>query len=218
MHKRGHTYASLPGLLFLSSKYLSVPAVSYTHTHSYHPDGPAGAHVVIMCIPTLELRVLSVLQNVLLALEVWVVEADKGPALHADRVDPVHEASILKVVAFAADLQFPPSEAFSFIEHDLFFATRLKYFSSSQINVKKVLQKLLFLSNTEPQISEKYLANMPFLRSEIGPVAHIIVFYDWLLWLKHLNKFRNAPLWLHSCCGTHLSWVLSHFSLLAVPN
>lgn len=77
--------------------------------------------MVVVCVPALELGVLSVLQNVLLALEVRVVEADEGPALHPDRVDPVHEASLLEVAAVAADLQFPPSEAFSFIEHNLFF-------------------------------------------------------------------------------------------------
>ena len=73
-----------------------------------------------MGIPALEFRVLSMLQNILLALKIWVVEADEGPALHTDRVDPVHEAAILKVVALAADLQLSPRETFSLIEHDLF--------------------------------------------------------------------------------------------------
>lgn len=105
MHKWGYTYASLPGLLFFTKETIVCPcSLSLAHTHSYHPDGPAGAHVVIVCIPALELRILSMLQNVLLSLEVWVVEADEGPALHADRVDPVHEASILEVVALTADL------------------------------------------------------------------------------------------------------------------
>lgn len=57
---------------------------------------------------------------------------------------------------------------------------------------------------------------MPLLISEGGPVIHIIVFViDF--YVEHLHMFRNAPLWLH-CFGTHLSWVLSHFPLLAVPN
>lgn len=73
-----------------------------------------------MSIPALEFRILSMLQNVLLALEVWVVEADEGAALHADRVDPVHETSILEVVTLATDLQLPPRETFSLIEHNLF--------------------------------------------------------------------------------------------------
>lgn len=75
--------------------------------------------MIIVGVPALELGVLSVLQNVLLALEVWVVEADEGPALHPDRVHPVHEAPVLEVVTVAADLQFPPGETFSLIEHDL---------------------------------------------------------------------------------------------------
>ena len=92
-----------------------------THTHSpYHPDWPARAHVIVMGIPALEFGVLSVLQDVLLALEVWVVIADEGTALHADRVDPVHEAAVLEVVTVAADLQLSPRETFPLIEHDLF--------------------------------------------------------------------------------------------------
>ena len=109
--------------LFLPSKYLFVPGVSHTHTHthSYHPDWLAGAHVIVVGIPALEFRVLSMLQNVLLTLEVWVVKADEGPALHTHRVHPVHEASVLEVIAVAANLQFPPGETFPLIEHDLFF-------------------------------------------------------------------------------------------------
>lgn len=58
--------------------------------------------MIIMSIPALEFRVLSMLQNVLLALEVRMVKADKGTALHPGRVDSVHEATVLKVVTFAA--------------------------------------------------------------------------------------------------------------------
>lgn len=76
--------------------------------------------MIIKGIPALEFGVLAVLQNILLALEVRVVEADKGPALHTDRVDPVHEAAVLKVVTVAAQLQLPPRETFPLIEHNLF--------------------------------------------------------------------------------------------------
>lgn len=109
----------------LPTTYLSAAWVSLTHkhTHFYHPDWSAWAHVIIMGIPALELRVLSVLQNILLALEVWVVEADEGPTLHTDGVDPVHEATVLEVVAVAADLQLRPRETFALIEHDLFLTT-----------------------------------------------------------------------------------------------
>lgn len=105
----------------LTTKYLSVPGVSLTHTRklSYHPDWPAGAHVIIMGIPALVFGVLSVLQDVLLALEIWVVVANESAALHADRVDPAHEAAVLEVIAVAADLQLPPREAFSLVQHDL---------------------------------------------------------------------------------------------------
>lgn len=72
-----------------------------------------------MGIPALEFRVLPMLQDVLLALEVWVVEADEGPALHANRVDPVQKTTVLEVVAVAANLQLPPREAFPLIEHNL---------------------------------------------------------------------------------------------------
>ena len=55
---------------------------------AYHADGLAGPHVVVVGVPPLELGVLSVLQDVLLALEVGVVEADPGSALHTDGVHP----------------------------------------------------------------------------------------------------------------------------------
>lgn len=75
--------------------------------------------MIVEGTPALEFGVLSVLQNVLLALEVRMVVADEGPALHPDRVDPVHEAAVLEVVAVAADLQLPPSEALPLVERDL---------------------------------------------------------------------------------------------------
>lgn len=53
--------------------------------------------MVVVRVPSLELRVLSVLQDVLLALEVRVVEADPGAALHADGVHPGTLTSHLKV-------------------------------------------------------------------------------------------------------------------------
>lgn len=54
----------------------------------YHADGLAGSHVVIVGVPSLEFWVLSVLQDVLLALEVGMVVADPGSALHTDGVHP----------------------------------------------------------------------------------------------------------------------------------
>lgn len=76
--------------------------------------------MIVKGIPALEFGVLSVFQDVLLALEVWVIEADEGAALHPDGVDSVHEAAVLEVVALAADLQLPPGEAFPLVEHDLY--------------------------------------------------------------------------------------------------
>ena len=54
----------------------------------YHADGLAGSHVVVVGVPPLEFWVLSVLQDVLLTLEVGVVVADPGAALHTDGVHP----------------------------------------------------------------------------------------------------------------------------------
>lgn len=104
----------------------SVVSLVYPPSDSYHPDWPAGAHVITVGIPALEFGVLSVLQDELLALEVRMVKADKGAALHAGGVHAVHEPSVLKVVALAADLQFPPRETFSLVEHDLFSAQQRK--------------------------------------------------------------------------------------------
>lgn len=44
--------------------------------------------MVVVGVPPLEFWVLAVLQDVLLALEVRVVIADPGSALHADGVHP----------------------------------------------------------------------------------------------------------------------------------
>lgn len=75
--------------------------------------------MIIVGVPSLELGVLSVLQHVLLSLEVGVVKAAEGAALHTDGVDAVHEASVLEVIAVAPDLQLPAGEAFSLVEGDL---------------------------------------------------------------------------------------------------
>lgn len=72
-----------------------------------------------MGIPALEFGVLSVFKDVLLALEVRVIEANEGAALHTDGVDPVQEAAVLEVVTVAADLQLPSSEAFALVQHNL---------------------------------------------------------------------------------------------------
>lgn len=60
---------------------------------THHADGPAGAHVVIDGVPPVEFRVFSYFQNHLLALEVWLVEADPGAALYLDGVHPVERSS-----------------------------------------------------------------------------------------------------------------------------
>lgn len=99
--------------------FIIPPRHTRTQTRSYHPDWLAGAHVIIVGIPALELGVLSVFEDVLLSLEVGVIEANEGAALHADGVDPVQEAAFLEVVAVAADLQLPASEAFALIQHNL---------------------------------------------------------------------------------------------------
>lgn len=75
--------------------------------------------MVIVGVPALKLRILSVLQDVLLSFKVRVVVTDPGTALHTDRVHPVHEASVLEVVTVSSDLQLPPSEALPLIEGDL---------------------------------------------------------------------------------------------------
>ncbi len=86
---------------------------------SHHPDWFAGAHVIVVCVPALELGVLSALEDVLLALEVRMIEADPGGALHTDRVDPVHEAAVLEVITVSIDLQSPAGEAAALVKHDL---------------------------------------------------------------------------------------------------
>lgn len=75
--------------------------------------------MVIVAVPAEEVRVAAVLQNELLTPEVRVIEADPGPALHADRVDPVHKALVLEVVTVPEDLQLPPREVLALIEGDL---------------------------------------------------------------------------------------------------
>lgn len=82
-----------------------------------------------MGIPALEFGVLSMFKNVLLALEVRMIEANKGAALHTDGVDPVQEAAVLEVVTVAADLQLPPSEAFALIQHNLLCTHTWRYMS-----------------------------------------------------------------------------------------
>lgn len=75
--------------------------------------------MVIVGVPALELRVLSTLQDVLLALKVRVVITDPSSALHTDRVHPVHEATVLEVIAVSVDLQLPAGEASSLIKYNL---------------------------------------------------------------------------------------------------
>lgn len=75
--------------------------------------------MVTVGVPALELRVLATLQDVLLALKVGVVIADPSSALHTDGVHPVHEATVLEVIAVTVHLQLPSSEASSLVKHYL---------------------------------------------------------------------------------------------------
>ena len=75
--------------------------------------------MVVVGVPALELGVLAALQDVLLALEVGVVVAHEGAALHTDGVHPVHEATVLEVVTVAKDVQLSPGETFPLVEHHL---------------------------------------------------------------------------------------------------
>lgn len=75
--------------------------------------------MIVVGVPALELGIFSALQDVLLTLEVGMVVADPGAALHADGVHPVHEAAILEVIAVAVHLQPPAGEAAALVKHDL---------------------------------------------------------------------------------------------------
>lgn len=75
--------------------------------------------MVVVAIPAEEVRVVAVLQDELLAAEVGVAEADPGAALHADGVHPVHEASVLEVLAVPEDLQLPAREVLALVQRDL---------------------------------------------------------------------------------------------------
>lgn len=75
--------------------------------------------MVVVAIPAEEVRVVSMLQDKLLAPEVRVIKTDPGAALHADGVHPIHEASVLEVVTVPIDLQLPPGEVLALIEDDL---------------------------------------------------------------------------------------------------
>lgn len=75
------------------------PSASRGQRGAYHANGLAGSHVVIVGVPPLELWVLPVLQDVLLALEVGMVEADPGSALDADGVHPATRAHAIVTTA-----------------------------------------------------------------------------------------------------------------------
>lgn len=75
--------------------------------------------MVVVGVPALELRVLSTLQDVLLALKVGVIVADPSSALHTDGVHPVHETTVLKVIAVSVHFQLPASEASSLVKNYL---------------------------------------------------------------------------------------------------
>lgn len=75
--------------------------------------------MVIVAIPAEEFRVVTVLQDELLASEVRVIKADPSSTLHTDGVHSVHKASVLEVVTVPKDLQLPPCEMLALIESDL---------------------------------------------------------------------------------------------------
>lgn len=75
--------------------------------------------MVIVGVPALEFWVLATLQDVLLTLKVRVVIADPSSTLHTDGVHPVHEATVLEVIAVSIHLQLPASEASSLVKHYL---------------------------------------------------------------------------------------------------
>lgn len=107
-------------MLYLLSPNCSITlSLGFVLWRSHHPDRLAGAHVVVVGVPALELRVLSTLQDVLLALKVGVVIADPSSTLHTDGVHPVHEATVLEVITVSIHLQLPASEASSLVEHYL---------------------------------------------------------------------------------------------------
>lgn len=66
--------------------------------------------MVVVGVPPLEFWVLSVFQDVLLTLEVWVVEADPGAALHTDGVHPESMTPTQNFVTllYLADKPRPP--------------------------------------------------------------------------------------------------------------
>lgn len=84
-----------------------------------HSDWPARAHVIIIAIPAVEVRVFPMLQNVLLSSEVWVIKTDPSSTLYTDRVHSVHETSVLEVITAPKDLQLPACEVFALVESDL---------------------------------------------------------------------------------------------------
>lgn len=75
--------------------------------------------MVVVGVPALELWVLSTFQDVLLSLKVRVVITDPSTAFHTDGVHPVHEATVLEVIAVSIHLQLPASEASSLIKYYL---------------------------------------------------------------------------------------------------
>lgn len=75
--------------------------------------------MIIVGIPALEIGILSFFQDVLLSLKIGMVETHPGPALHTDRVHPVHETTILEVFTVSKHLQPLACEALPLIEHYL---------------------------------------------------------------------------------------------------
>lgn len=116
----------MPRGISIPSKASSTPRklLAKLQVVTHHPHGPAGAQAVAAAVPAMEVGVLAVLQHVLLPAEVGVGEADPGPTLDADGVDPVEEPSVLEAAAGPADVQPPAREAFPFVESDLGWGRR----------------------------------------------------------------------------------------------
>lgn len=107
MLKQGHTHTHLNNQIFVCPWSLTR-----TLKLSYHPDWPAGAHVIVVGIPAVVFGVVSVLQDVLLALEGPDGRQQmKAPLCTRTELTLLMKAAVLEVMAVAADLQCPPREA-----------------------------------------------------------------------------------------------------------
>lgn len=72
--------------------------------------------MIIVGIPALEVGIFSFLQYVLLSLEIRMVETHPGPAVHANGVHSVHEATVLEVLTVSKHLQPSAHETLALVE------------------------------------------------------------------------------------------------------